>query len=211
MTGITDDFFNLIRMISSGFGSVLPQQPQQNPQMVPQENPNYVTIPQKPSSIFAGQPMSFNRMSQEQPYIKPNILEHLKLREGVRNQVYKDSLGNLTVGVGHLVTPEDNLKLGDMISEEQINAFLEKDLDEAHNAALTQAKEAGRLGDDEFVKMLTSVNYQLGTGWTKSFSNTWNHIKNKRYSKAVSNLKKSKWYAQTPVRVEDFIEVLKET
>lgn len=55
-------------------------------------------------------------------------LELLKEFEGVRKVVYLDQAGLPTVGVGHLILPEDNLKVGDTISNEQVNAFLLKDL-----------------------------------------------------------------------------------
>ena len=37
--------------------------------------------------------------------------------EGIKREVYLDSLGKPTVGIGHLVRPEDNLKVGQVISQ----------------------------------------------------------------------------------------------
>ncbi|MDP4575599.1 lysozyme [Qipengyuania sp. G39] len=51
--------------------------------------------------------------------------------EGVRYTVYRDVAGYPTVGVGHLVEPEDNLRVGDTISENRAMAFLTADLAEA--------------------------------------------------------------------------------
>ena len=51
--------------------------------------------------------------------------------EGVRYTVYRDVAGYPTVGVGHLIDPGDNLRVGDRISEEQVLHFLEQDLAEA--------------------------------------------------------------------------------
>lgn len=48
--------------------------------------------------------------------------------EGVRYTVYRDVAGYPTVGVGHLVRPGDNLRVGDRISDEQALDFLERDL-----------------------------------------------------------------------------------
>lgn len=55
-------------------------------------------------------------------------------REGIRFTVYLDSKRLPTVGVGHLVLKSDNLKVGDKITQEQCDAFLEKDLSIAENA-----------------------------------------------------------------------------
>jgi GH24 family phage-related lysozyme (muramidase) len=49
------------------------------------------------------------------------------VREGRRNDVYLDSRGIPTVGIGHKVLPEDNLKVGDVISDAQVEAFYVKD------------------------------------------------------------------------------------
>lgn len=48
--------------------------------------------------------------------------------EGVRYTVYRDVAGYPTVGVGHLVTPGDNLRVGDRIDEERVLALLDRDL-----------------------------------------------------------------------------------
>lgn len=48
--------------------------------------------------------------------------------EGVRYTVYRDVAGYPTVGVGHLVTPGDNLRVGDRIDEDRVLALLDRDL-----------------------------------------------------------------------------------
>ena len=51
--------------------------------------------------------------------------------EGVRYIVYRDVAGYPTVGIGHLVDPEDGLRVGDRVSKRQILDFLETDLADA--------------------------------------------------------------------------------
>lgn len=53
--------------------------------------------------------------------------------EGVRFTVYRDVAGYPTVGVGHLIEPEDNLRVGDRVSEERVLQFLDADLAEAED------------------------------------------------------------------------------
>ena len=48
--------------------------------------------------------------------------------EGVRYTVYRDVAGYPTVGVGHLIRPEDGLNVGDTVSKDQVLDFLEQDL-----------------------------------------------------------------------------------
>lgn len=128
-------------------------------------------------------------------------------REGYRNCVYLDSLGKPTVGIGHLILPEDNLKIGDCISNERVDALYEKDQSIALNAAIRQADDLGRF-TSEFIVALSHVNFQLGTGWTRTFSNTYNALKTGDYSTAINNLRNSRWNEQTPVRVADFIDAI---
>ncbi len=135
--------------------------------------------------------------------------KHLMVREGYRTKVYKDSLGKPTVGVGHLVLPGDNLKVGDVISEARVQEFLDKDARGAWNAAQSQAAEAG-ITDTCFIIALASVNFQLGTGWTKKFPSTWNMIKSGQYLQAANALNGTLWQKQTPVRVQDFQKALRD-
>lgn len=129
--------------------------------------------------------------------------DHLLSREGYRNAVYKDSEGHLTVGVGHLVRPEDGLALGDTISDDQVHALLKNDAQDAYKAALRQAQELG-ITDEGMVVALGSVNFQLGTGWNREFSDTWAKMKEGDFEGAIANLEQSKWNSQTPIRVDDF-------
>tara|TARA_R110002072_G_scaffold15856_15_gene62745 strand:+ start:78 stop:707 length:630 start_codon:yes stop_codon:yes gene_type:complete len=51
--------------------------------------------------------------------------------EGVRQVVYRDVAGYPTVGVGHLIEPQDNLRVGDRVSKERVLGFLDGDIAEA--------------------------------------------------------------------------------
>lgn len=96
------------------------------------------------------------------------LIEHF---EGRYYEVYRDPIGLPTVGVGHLVRPEDNLKVGDRVTDEQIERFLDQDLakaeaivgkvlafpDQHHFDALVSM--AFNLGNAPFVK---------GTGFRKA-------------------------------------------
>ncbi|MDX1939665.1 MAG: glycoside hydrolase family protein [Saprospiraceae bacterium] len=127
--------------------------------------------------------------------------------EGRRNDVYRDTRGFLTVGIGHKVIPADNLVYGQTISNERIDSLFATDIARAFTAAVSQAKEIGRYNVD-MVARLTSVNFQLGTAWRTKFPNTWTLIKNGNINQAIQNLINSAWYQQTPTRVANFISTL---
>ena len=69
---------------------------------------------------------------------KISVSDEMKLalieEEGIHHTVYADPIGLLTVGVGHLVTPEDNLRAGQRISEARMAQLLEHDLKKAEGA-----------------------------------------------------------------------------
>ena len=82
--------------------------------------------------------------------------------EGVRYTVYRDVAGYPTVGVGHLVEPEDNLRVGDTISEDRAMAFLTADLEEAERG-VRQLVGALPLYQHEFDALVDLV-YNVGIG-----------------------------------------------
>jgi GH24 family phage-related lysozyme (muramidase) len=124
-------------------------------------------------------------------------------REGKRLTVYRDSLGKPTVGIGHLVTDDDGLEVGDTITDADVDAFFARDSAAALAAARSQAAEAG-ITDEAFLPYLGSVCFQLGSHWTATFPHTWAMICAGQYAAAADALDGTKWQAQTPVRVADF-------
>jgi GH24 family phage-related lysozyme (muramidase) len=136
-----------------------------------------------------------------------SVYDHMVDREGLETTVYKDSRGKPTVGIGHLVTKADGLKVGDKISEEKVKELYSKDIRKAAEAAQSQASELG-IDDEEFIKALVSVNFQLGTEWNKKFSDTYAIMKEGRYEEAINNIENSLWYKQTPTRAKDFINTV---
>lgn len=148
---------------------------------------------------------STNKNVEQQAYAA--IRDALIKTEGYRNDVYKDTRGFLTVGIGHLVTKKDNLKLGQVITNAQVEKFFKADSDSAFKAAVSQAKELGKYNADMIVA-LTEVNFQLGPFWRSKFPNTWSLLKSGKKDAVIRNLKNSAWNRQTPVRVQKFAEAI---
>jgi len=153
------------------------------------------------------------------PTLKDKLYSHMKKREGYRTDVYLDTLGKPTCGIGHLLTAEEKEQypVGTVVDELIIKHWYLDDITKALVAAENQAKEMNVDGDDIIVA-LTSVNFQLGTNWTKKFPTAWMYLINGDYDEAIdeilfSNKEKkihSRWYKQTPVRVYDFIDAIEQ-
>lgn len=71
-------------------------------------------------------------------------------QEGGRNDVYIDTTGNATVGIGHKVTTADGLRRGARITDAQKEAFWRADADRALRAARSQMRLVG-ITDDSFL------------------------------------------------------------
>jgi len=152
-------------------------------------------------------------MSSE--YFK-NFTEHLRLREGYREEVYLDTLDKPTCGTGHLLSPAENAQyaVGDTIDTAVLDRWLEEDSEKAWNAAAQQLQDLN-IEKPEFIVALGSVNFQLGTQWMNKFPSAYKALQNKDYDEAIRQVStgsgkdgQSKWKEQTPVRVEDFIEAI---
>ena len=152
-------------------------------------------------------------MSSE--YFK-NFTEHLRLREGYREEVYLDTLDKATCGTGHLLSPEENAQyaVGDTIDTAVLDRWLEEDSEKAWNAAAQQLQDLN-IEKPEFIIALGSVNFQLGTQWMNKFPSAYKALQNKDYDEAIRQVStgsgkdgQSRWMEQTPVRVKDFIEAI---
>ncbi len=135
--------------------------------------------------------------------------EHIKLREGIMYNTYLDTTGNLTGGVGHLLTPQEAelYPEGTALSADVVDTWCSVAVVEAKRAAQQQAKLLSNLSP-ELVGGLVSVNFQLGSNWYKEHKKTWALLVKGKYFEAAVEAADSKWYRQTPVRVEDFQQIL---
>lgn len=151
---------------------------------------------------------SDQQLAKQLPQVKRSYItefkEHLKLREGVIYAVYRDSLGKLTAGVGHLL-PKDSLYcVGQLVTKEQVDTWLALDSQKAWDAAGEQLGLLGLEENTEFHAALASVNFQLGVNWYKFHKKTWHYMMQGEYEVAAVEVYDSNWHKQTPVRVDDF-------
>ena len=140
------------------------------------------------SAGAVGEPVAVIQMIAEDPRevrvdaAKISVSDEMKMalieEEGVHYRVYADPVGYLTVGVGHLVTPQDNLRLGQRISDEQMLEFLEQDLEKAEQAIQRLVGDL-RLYQHEF-DALVDLAFNVGEGNVSP-------EKSPRLNKAIAN------------------------
>lgn len=72
---------------------------------------------------------SFNKPEIQQSSLINKAADYIKRNEGIKNTLYKDSKGYWTIGIGHLVTPEEYKTFkGKVLSDKEILELFQKDL-----------------------------------------------------------------------------------
>jgi GH24 family phage-related lysozyme (muramidase) len=140
--------------------------------------------------------------------IRDKLFKDLRHDEGSRNKVYLDSEGNPTVGVGHLVLPGDNLKVGDIISDAALKLFFNQDVDKSIAAARRAIPRFDKM-PEEFQRGISNFMFQLGDNADKKFPTAFRLMNEGKYSEGIKELTvdgtgnaPSKWMKQTGRRAK---------
>ena len=130
------------------------------------------------------------------------LIDRLKVSEGFRESVYKDTLGIDTIGYGFAIK--------DLVLSEEISEMILKEKVEAL---------IGRIEDkfDWFVEMPPEVQsviveccYQLGLYGFSKFKKTLAHLKEKEFKQAADEMLDSRWAKQTPNRANMLAQIVRE-
>lgn len=126
-------------------------------------------------------------------------------QEGIRLTAYKDRNG-VAVGVGSNVTGA--MQVGQTITKEEAELDF---LDRSDRALMEAERLAGTLGVTAVWSKLAlgSAVFQLGAEGTKGFEKALNAVRAKDFATFEKEVKKSKWYKQTPDRAAYFITKMK--
>ncbi|CRY61282.1 Phage-related lysozyme (muraminidase) [Yersinia kristensenii] len=116
--------------------------------------------------------------------------------------VYKCSEGFPTIGYGHLVLRSEKFCY-DGITEQQADQLLEQDISEA--LAGVSSLKLNLPADSRWNDFLVMMVFQLGLAGTKQFKRFLAALSNANYATAIIEVKDSKWYRQTPNRVDSMI------
>ena len=149
----------------------------------------------------------------------------LRDREGYRDEMYpdgKDDKGRqlYSAGIGHQLSSEEVKRWkGKKIPDEIIEAWFEKDYNNAlDDANVLMVKEKIPFSENVFAAM-TSASYQLGRTSFSKFKETFRYLREGNIEKATEEAKNSEWFRGnkkenkigTPKRVHDFNNLLDPT
>lgn len=136
---------------------------------------------------------------------RESVYEQLKIDEGVMYEIYRDHLGYLTFGVGHLITksdPEYGFPVGTTISEERVAEAFEKDLNISIRECLVLYGERWFDFPDEVKEVLVNMMFNLGRPRLSKFKNMNAALDKGDWITAAAEGRDSRWYYQVGNRSE---------
>ena len=132
------------------------------------------------------------------------LYKQLKEDEGEVCQVYRDHLGYLTFGIGHLITqkdPEADWPLGTPVSEERVRECFDRDVE----TSITEIKFLVRDFDDKpdiVQEILINMHFNLGRLRFSKFVKALKAIDGNDWMEAAKEVRDSKWHKQVTNRAE---------
>ena len=153
-----------------------------------------------------------------------NIFGMLRIDEGCKLTIYKDTEGYWTVGIGQLLTKDPSLevakreldklvgrKANGVITQAEAETLFTKAVQKATTGILSNAVLKPVYDSLDSIRQAALINmvFQMGVAGVASFENSMKLLKAKNWSQAAINLAQSRWYKQTPNRAKRVIETFK--
>jgi len=126
--------------------------------------------------------------------------------EGWRNSPYFDSLGNRTIGVGHLITGDEPFNANQILTNDQVAALYEQDYIRAKEEAILAAAAHGVDFDslsDTRQAVLIDMSFNMGAqggGGLAGFHNMWSEIAKDNWNGAANEILDSQYGSQLKER-----------
>ena len=133
-----------------------------------------------------------------------NLKERIKSNEGFSSKPYKDQLGYLTIGYGHLILPNENILLKKQINKKELEEIFEKDFKKALSNFNNTFKPF--ILNEKESELLIEMIFQLGIKGCLKFKNLIKNIKKGNKHLVCFDMMDSLWYKQTPNRVKTLIK-----
>tara|TARA_R110002020_G_scaffold408056_2_gene618001 strand:- start:541 stop:948 length:408 start_codon:yes stop_codon:yes gene_type:complete len=129
-----------------------------------------------------------------------HLLKAVKLSEGFRDRVYKDTLGIDTIGYGFaikdLVLDED---IAEMILRRKLDSLIDR-----VNKKFKFVKDLPTAGQDVMYEMC----YQMGVSGVSKFKKTLLYLENNEFRMASKEMLDSRWARQTPNRAKRLSDII---
>ena len=134
-----------------------------------------------------------------------NLKNRIKHNEGLSLKPYKDQLGFLTIGYGHLILPNEKNLLEKKVNKAELENIFQQDFNKAlknFNIFLKQFSS-----NKKEAELLIEMVFQIGTRGVLKFKNLLQNMSNGNVHLVCFEMMDSLWYKQTPMRVKNLINV----
>ena len=140
------------------------------------------------------------RLLPDELFASDDLKKAIREEEGEVDVVYRDLTGLPTVGAGHLVRPEDRLRVGQRISRAQLEKFLDDDVKIAEGYARQLARDTP-LRQHEFDALVDLI-FNVGPGNVSARKSPGlnDALRKRDYPKIAENLLYTKDAAGRPAR-----------
>ena len=134
-----------------------------------------------------------------------NLKKRIKSNEGFSLKPYKDQLGYLTIGYGHLILSNEKILLKKKIHKKELEEIFEKDF----KKALTNFNNTFKhfISNKKETELLIEMIFQLGIKGCLKFKNLIKNMKKRNKHLVCLDMMDSLWYKQTPNRVRNLIKI----
>ena len=173
---------------------------------------------QAPAEIerIAGVVLPGSQEINPEPEVEPLDIKRLgstlQRHEGVVYEIYPDSKGHRTAGVGHLLTKADlefNFPLKTAISRERVKEWFHQDLAAAISDARSVVSDFDQLPQDAR-QVLCNMAFQMGRSGLQDFKKTIPLIEQGRWLDASVEMLDSQWFREdSPGRAKELSDVIK--
>ena len=132
-----------------------------------------------------------------------NLKKRIKLNEGFSLKPYKDQLGHLTIGYGHLILSNEKFLLKKQIHKKELEQIFENDFEKAVSNFNSTLKPL--VSNKRETELLIEMVFQLGIKGCLKFKNLIKNMKKGNKYLVCLNMMDSLWYKQTPKRVKALV------
>ena len=122
---------------------------------------------------------------------------------GFNEKPYKDQLGYLTIGYGHLILPNETYLLKNKTNKLQLNSIFDQDFERALGDYKRFIKQKHHNRKDK--ELLIEMTYQMGAKRVLKFKKLISNMQKNKKHLVCFEMMDSLWYTQTPNRVKNLI------
>ena len=131
------------------------------------------------------------------------LKKRIKKNEGFSLKPYKDQLGYLTIGYGHLILPNETYLLKNKTNKLQLNSIFDQDFERALVDYKRFIKQKHHNRKEK--ELLIEMTYQMGAKRVLKFKKLISNMQKNKKHLVCFEMMDSLWYTQTPNRVKNLI------